>query len=239
MENQMDKLFKDKLESHSLPPSEDGWSKVEAKLSKKNNAIAWRIAAAILLMGSSAALIYWSHKSDVPQSIAIDQSKKPNNPAVTSPLKKAEPAEEAVMEKRKISKAPTIKKKPTTPSVHLPDQKEEEKTLTPSTIELQKTITVALVNENKPEEKMKSEATSSTKVASTAPKPIKLEFTLDDLTSEEKTVATGEVKNSGLKRVLELAREVKNGEGPIREMKNDLFALNFKKNKTISQQDLK
>jgi hypothetical protein len=111
----------------------------------------------------------------------------------------------------------------------------KEETSVPVVIETPKENTVALLNEKKEEENLITKATSTTTLASSTQKPIKLEFTLDDFASEEKVVATTEVKNTGLKRVLELAKEVKNGEGPVsnlREMKNELFALNFIKNKT-------
>jgi len=42
---------------------------------------------------------------------------------------------------------------------------------------------------------------------------------------------TSEEKSSGLKKVWDLAREVKNGDGLVHEIKNELFALNFKKSK--------
>ncbi len=236
MENQMDKLFKDKLESHSLPPSEEAWTKVEAKLSKKNNVIAWRIAAAVLLMGAFLSLFYWSQKSEktVQLIIAVKPSQKENKLAQAAQgnsSKKDEPLQTEVKGKEKTSNKVVGKKESSSLVAEQPTQKEEN-IKTQSIIEERKENAVAVVNETKPEEKLITQATSANKVASTTQKPIKLEFTLDNITSEEKIVATNnEVKNSGLKKVWELAREVKNGEGPIREIKNELFALNFKKNK--------
>ena len=67
MENKLDSLFKKKLEEHSLPPREDAWARVEANLPKKNNVIAWRIAAAILFAGALIAVgVFTVRKSDAP-----------------------------------------------------------------------------------------------------------------------------------------------------------------------------
>ena len=80
-------------------------------------------------------------------------------------------------------------------------------------------------------EKINSKATPPTTITSTRQKPIKLEFTLEDFSSEQPVATVNEEKSSGLKKVWDLAREVKNGDGPVHEIKNELFALNFRKNK--------
>lgn len=236
MKNQMDKLFKEKLENHTLLPSEEAWARVEAKLSKKNNVVAWRIAAAILLMGVFISLMYWQQTKEnasAPTLAETPTSKEnkaatptppANNPVAMSPTKKtSQPSSTTIYQKKAESSA----------AQHVIEQKEE--TSVTLVIETPKENAVALVNEKKEEEKIIRNATSTTTLASSTQKPIKLEFTLDDFASEENVVATTEVKNTGLKRVLELAKEVKNGEGPVndlREMKNELFAFNFIKNKT-------
>jgi len=81
------------------------------------------------------------------------------------------------------------------------------------------------------DEAMKLGQEAADYVSSKFVKPIKLEFTLEDLPSEQPVATVNEERSSGLKKVWEMAREVKNGEGPVREMKNELFALSFKKSK--------
>jgi hypothetical protein len=53
MENKLDKLFRNKLEHHSMQPPANAWEKVAAGFPKKNNipVWVWRMAAAIALMG--------------------------------------------------------------------------------------------------------------------------------------------------------------------------------------------
>ncbi len=64
MENKMDSLFKKKLENNSTVPREDAWVRVEANLPKKNNAFAWRIAAALLIAGALITLGLLSIKNN-------------------------------------------------------------------------------------------------------------------------------------------------------------------------------
>src|SRR5690349_14724044 len=53
MNNKADKLFKEKLETHTLQPSAQAWEKVESHLSKKNKMVVWvRVAAAIAVLGA-------------------------------------------------------------------------------------------------------------------------------------------------------------------------------------------
>lgn len=241
MKNQMDKLFKEKLESHSLPPSDEAWARVEAKLSKKNNVVAWRIAAAILLLGAFISVMYWQQATEKPAAptLAITPAQKENKEAATTSQDNKPAATTDTKKTSQPSVNQSIRKQHDMPvAQHIEEIEKKEESAMPVVIESQKENAVALMNEQQEEkekEKISTNATSTATIASSTQKPIKLEFTLDDFASEEKVVATTEVKNSGLKRVLELAKEVKNGEGPVndlREMKRDLFAFNFIKNKT-------
>src|SRR5260221_10566584 len=92
--DRVDQFFKNKLEDHTIAPSENAWAKVEEGLSKKNNVVLWRWAAAVLLMGALITIIY--------------QSKKENNQPVLA--EKNLPAGKAGIEKGK-SIAPTETKK--------------------------------------------------------------------------------------------------------------------------------
>ena len=86
---------------------------------------------------------------------------------------------------------------------------------------------------------LKSEATTITQTTSTSiEKPIKLEFTLEEVATDQTAVADTETKNSGLKKMWEKALQIKNGEGPVNQLlekKDELFALNFKKEKQKTQ----
>ncbi len=218
---QIDKFFKDKLDNHVIAPPDGAWAKVEASLPKKNNVVAWRLAAAIVLMGA-VITIYMSqrrteHSVPILAAKSLKQKSKESKPVVQL----TKPTEKKLMTSKTTA---GIKAAPT-------EIQKAEQSLPTEEV-------VSTLKENINEEKINTQATVIAKVASPTQKPIKLEFTLEDIPSEEVVATTNEVKNSGFKKVLELAREAKQGEGPIgglREMKNELFARNFMKGKTKNQ----
>jgi len=245
MENKIDQFFKNKLEGHNLPPSEEAWAKVEANLSKKNNVVIWRIAAAILVAGALISVIIWSQRDEKSneQIFATKKSNKDSAKEKTAP-------QISFVEKKKEVKLKNTKSSSTPPQLASPqtenktDQKENNETETPvekliaTEVEKNKSSvanafveTSAVKEASEDKEKINTKATPLTVIASTKQKPIKLEFTLDDISSEQPVATASEEKSSGLKKVWDLAREVKNGDGPVHEIKNELFALNFKKSK--------
>ena len=227
MENKVDDFFKNKLDHYVTPPPTDAWVRVEARLSKKNKALVWRAAAALLLMGLLVSVIYRLQKQEqVATPVAVVHPLVPS----TTPPKAATLTPET-------SAPATVRSAPKKPLMHSPLVAQ-----TTATIDVEKTASSFVEKENKieniaaaPMEEKKeliTDATQRTVVASTRSKPIKLEFTLDEIPSQQTAVAKGEESTSGLKKVWMLARNVKNGEGPVRDMKNEIFALNFKKKNT-------
>ncbi len=240
MENKIDQFFKERLQGHSLPPSEEAWASVEANLSKKNNVAVWRIAAAILITGALVSVIIWSqydNKSNkqilTTKKSSKDNSIKENSSPQISSIEKKD--QEKSNNKKSLNISPRLVS-PQTESKS--DQKESNenkmrslKTPTAAEVVEVKEQTVAAAQENIQNEKINSKATSPTIIASSERKPIKLEFTLDGFSSEQPVATASEEKKSGLKKVWVMAREVKNGDGPVHEIKNELFALSFKKSK--------
>lgn len=243
MENKIDQFFKDKLESHLLPPSEEAWAKVEANLSKKNNAIVWRIAAAILITGALVSIIIWSQQGSEKNQQVITENKSQKNNQIKEKSKPQISSVEKTNEiKSSPSKSPMVTSLPRSVSPHAEnksDRKEKIETEMWSVKTQTTAMSVSIVEKNKSsfaktsedKENIKQEATQPATIASTKQKPIKLEFTLEDFSPEQPVATVTEEKSTGLKKVWELAREVKNGEGPVHEMKNELFAFNFRKNK--------
>jgi len=226
MKNKIDQFFQNKLEAHKLPHGEQIWAKVEANLSKKNNLAVWRIAAAIFITGTLVWVIIWSQR-DTKNNEPLFASK--NSPKDFS-IKEKPTAKISSVERKKdeIARSKTSSTNPHSSQTNKTIFHQKE--VPPSAVET-KEIDVAMPHENIPEEKINSKATPATTIASTKQKSIKLEFTLEDITSEQPVADVSEEKSSGLKKVWDLAREVKNGDGPVRGIKNEIFALNFKKNK--------
>jgi hypothetical protein len=227
MSNKVDSIFKTKLEEHSLPPSGKAWEKLEANLSKKNKAIIWfKLAAAVALIGIFIlALLQWMDKGDTQPTLVIENS-KPKTPEVTQPetvkTQKA-PSNRVETNKSVASTTPSKKKK----------QKEEEKLSA-------KAEEPVLISEKKEEIITGNETLQKVeKVASE--KSITLVFTLPTIKSKtniEEGVAVAEEKKTALQKVVETANDIRTGDvlGDLREVKNELFALEFKKDKSKKQE---
>lgn len=224
--NRIDELFKNKLANHQVAPSADAWQKVEAGLTKKNSAWVWRLAAAFLLFGLLSGVWYlWNTNSEVQPELV----QQPNTPQKenTVPVQPEEQKQNLVAEAETKSESVTQPKKKTnktnTSASKKETQPEEEKAEEPQVVLTQ---TEVLVAENKTE-------------TATARKPIVIEFTLEPMpatvTEPAVVLASADDDKSGLQKILEKARDIKNGDselGSLRDAKNELFALDFRKDKT-------
>jgi hypothetical protein len=220
MSNRIDQLFKKKLGDHRIPPSAEAWSKIESGLSKKNNTvILWRAAAVLILCGFFInAWFYWKSTQDRIQQLVTPQEDIIYTPPKTQTLIEPEDLEEDKNQAAVINKTTqTIRKKITSPKT---DETVKESTILKET----ETELVPVLE------------TVSTETVAKAEKPIVIEFTLDPVpTSKLVAKATEVEKTNGLKKVLDKALDLKNGEGDLgslRDAKNELFALDFRKDKT-------
>src|ERR1044071_355585 len=92
MSNKLDKLFKEKLEEHSLQPTAQAWERVEAHLGKKNKMVLWvRVAAAVMLLG-------------VLTFVGINWSNSTSEEEIAKKIEKQGPVEEKVEEKNEQQK---------------------------------------------------------------------------------------------------------------------------------------
>src|SRR5882762_418315 len=89
--DRVDQFFKNKLEDHSITPSENAWTKVEAGLSKKNNTVLWRWAAAVLLMGALITIIYQSQKKENTQPVLVEKKTEEQKSPLTTPDRSKQP----------------------------------------------------------------------------------------------------------------------------------------------------
>ncbi len=250
MENKMDSLFKKKLEEHSLPPREDAWARVEATLPKKNNVIAWRIAAAILIAGALIAVgVFSLRKSD---ATTLAEKSKPTK-SIDSVSRKDAKAQSKPEEKN-LNDVKKVKPELLTNNANKKakhdvvgeEYQQQPENIAQKNSEEKNTIAKNESKENNlsdfaplREQNLKTDATTFAQTTSTPiEKPIKLEFTLEDVATDQTAVAETESKNSGLKKMWEKALQIKNGEGPVNQLlekKDELFALNFKKEKQKTQ----
>jgi len=221
----MDQLFKDKLGDHRLPPSAEAWSKVEAGLSKKNNiVILWRAAAVFVLFGLlTGAWFYWqSGQQGQPQQLVTKQSGTDNS-GLDEPLIAQHEKEENKTQVAGVEKTKDIKKVKS--KITKVTQQKISEPIPTENLLIDETELVA-DSKMKPTETLKE-----------LEKPIVIEFTLDPIPVRTLVAqAEGEnEKNNGFEKILDKARDIKNGDselGGLRDAKNELFALDFRKDKT-------
>lgn len=238
-EKQIDRLFKNKLDQHRIEPTENAWEKVEASLSKKNNMVLWRWAAAVLLTGVLLTLAYqWQKNENNNPSLAQKQIKHlspQNNSDKNIAAQETASVHEDRTHQRTVPAKPGKSSNPMMPSAQASKTtvllaKESASNKVAQKNEPMPTAEKLALPKVNEQEKIKPNATSVIQTASTQQKPIKLEFTLDDFSSEQTVATVADEKKSGFKKILDLARELKQGEGPVsnfREMKNEIFAHNF------------
>lgn len=235
MSNRMDQLFKSKLSDHALTPSAHAWSKIEAGLSKKNKfVIFWRAAAAFILCGLLVgSWIYFQSKAgNQTKQLAIENK---GGETVTEKLSKETNPNENSAEQEDTSQSLTVKKQEVVvQSKNLNTNKPQlaiiESKLTPDIDKKEK------VNEKENEILEVIELRTTTMTTVKAEKPIVIEFTLEAIPSNQTAIAKeDDIGKTQLKRIWDKALEIKNGEtelGGLRLAKNELFALEFRKDKT-------
>lgn len=223
MNNQLDNLFKNKLEGHTIEPSPKAWSRVASGLTKKNKTIIWfRAAAALMITGLAFALWFYTNKNSTsPASLA-----KTKNVSATPEKETAQQEKQPTLEITKIQKE---EKKPTinyrkTKVKEAPSQQQ----VTMKVVE-QLSINEVASNEIEIVEKPFVLEQSATPVKKSIVIVYELkaveripELDLDQL-PERKT---------GLKKVLEVANDMRTGESPLgglRQAKDEILAFNFRK----------
>lgn len=226
MSNRIDQLFKNKLGEHKVSPSAEAWTKVQSSLSKKNKLIvAWRMAAVIVLGG--VLISTWQLLNNEESGV----------PALVTTTNDIVVPEETVIEKPAKSISSVAEKKVVQAKPDTRREESESDKLIKNHILITGSIPV-----NIPEDEIEPEANITTIeplliAQSVKPeKPIVIEFTLESIAKEPITeiAQNAPAENTGLKKILEAALDIKNGDtdlGILRDTKNQLFAFDFKKNK--------
>lgn len=225
MSNKVDKLFKDKLEGDALQPSAQAWEKVEAHLGKKNKMVLWvRVAAAVTLLGVLTFVGFNWNGGGKKELVVRSQELEVRSQELGVRSRESEPVVREAQEPKEIRKQPRQNKQP--------------KLVTPMIEQQQE---VAIVPEPKLEMEpnvIETELTTQNSQATTQ-KGITLTYSLPPVKKldarQEPQVA--EQKKTGFERVIEIAKEVKNGDalGELRQAKDDIFAFDFRKDKKNKQ----
>lgn len=221
MENKLDKLFRDKLEQHSVQPSANAWEKVAAGFPKKNSTItwAWRIAAALVLMGSISILVIYSRKGEEGSTLA-KKSAKENHEQTPTETKKTEVIEDKNPELKPKAVQPkqTIAPKVVNQNV---EQLVAEKKQEPVQIQNE---TIALATETN-SQTIDLPTVTEIKTEVVQEKTLVIVYSLAPV--ESKPAVEQPVKTKPLQRVLTFAKDVKGGEtttlASVRDWKDSFF----------------
>jgi hypothetical protein len=245
MNQQPDKLFRDKLENFQRPVSSDAWNKVQANLDRKKASLLWlKIAAGVsLIVGVGWMLIMQNGSSETIATSAVNESKLKKH--AQSPAANSEPVEE-----KSEKTIPFVEVKPKT--IARQSCKNQPKTKTESGVVLDKNVDSLVNNENiQPVAVVENEksAIEETKVQA-EPKVISPEGNTLVLSADEvnqkylsKKNSEGDAtsenkKSSTLQRLLSKVSDLKHNQDPLgelRQKKNEILALNLKSEKQRNQ----
>ena len=260
---ELDKLFRDKLETMKKAPSDAAWSRVQAKMAPGHKKWTWayvKVAAAILLLITFIGFFKYSLWQEEASELATHTPPAVTPPTIQAPgIAKADEPREAQNNPPLIAKAekpshtssplvkPTVTAKDAMASHALPGetpagpgevQAQEEVEGEPPLDPLAKEID-QYEQENKTildnEEVLVASNTAEKSIEEDLATGRTLVFNIEEfdmktaVTSEEET--PDDPKKKGLKRIMNVIKSVKEGEGglaELREAKNNLLALNTK-----------
>lgn len=243
MNNRIDKFFESKLSQHAIEPDAKAWSRIAANLPKKNNAVIWfRAAAGIAIAGLALMLWFYSGTDNaIDNKLAQNASDNAKNEEVTNEV--AAKTKEILSSKEELNptknqqQPPQIAAQNNTKKRSIDKKTETDEPDTKAEMKLEeqtKAVAQLELEEIKMEQVENIDLTTSTINKTEANKPIVIVFELPEVTKKKDPfdLDLTPQKKSGIKRVLEIANDVRTGEGPIaglRQAKEEIFALNFKK----------
>jgi hypothetical protein len=248
MNQQPDKLFRDKVADLKVNVPANAWSRVEANLDKKNKDTFWlKVAASLLVVAlgvfyfvpkSQTSGMKFASKKETPKT-SMPKQNNDNSMAPSNALdKKQNEPINRVSEKRVQRSAKKLKKRELAPEKKLIEQPTSEQSIasaveTPSVESLERvTLLEEKVSSAVVAEAQNKSSHISIVITSTEANEKYLDKkSLADATSEEK-------KSSTLRKLLDTAYDLKNNQDPfgdLRQKKNEILALNFKSEKQRSQ----
>jgi hypothetical protein len=248
MNQQPDKLFREKLESLSRPAPVSAWSRVDAELNKKKDKGLWlKIAASLLVLAVAAVFLWTSPSAEQTTNRVAKNPLKTQKPV----LKKEETPEQSVTILPEKEKQPTASVKKAVAPIKK-KMKEAEPIPVLETTSQEMIAEVLLSQEEKNELTENSIASAEKEEKETVivqnitedVSGITLVYSAEEVNAkylDKKSLAqatSGEKKPSTLRKLLDKAYDLKHNQDPfgdLRQKKNEILALNFRSEKQRSQ----
>ena len=214
--NPLDKIFKDKLNDYSTSAPAGAWHRISTGISKKNSLNYRRIAAALSLLVAAGVVIAWyASKTGTRDTVAM----VPNPPLSNSQPKKKEMSAPAAVRKQSLQQRHVAK-------LVAPVKKKAPVKEAPVEVELPAEAAPAITVPQPETARVEPHASVP------AEKAIVIEYRLETVAAAQPAAK----ERSGLRKVLDFAREAKNSTplGDLRDAKDELLAFDFRKDKQKS-----
>jgi hypothetical protein len=252
MNQQPDKLFKEKLEGFSKAVPASAWNRVEAGLNKKKNNGLWLKVAASLLVLAVAAILLWpaqtrekqselTAEKNVPDKKTEPARKSESHPVQDSAITPLEEKSHQAFDSKKVRKAYS-KKQPRknllSPVTERPEEKSRVQEISITEVPKEK---IAVIEEPLIPVSLETSAATASAGEETG---VTLVYTAEEVNAkylDKKSLAeatSNEKKPSTLRKLLDKAYDLKHNQDPfadLRQKKNEILALNFKGEKQRSQ----
>ncbi len=247
MNQQPDKFFRDKLESYQPSVPANAWNRIEAGLEKKTDSKKWwvRIAAALLLLATAAIILWPSNPNDsiahTNESSAAEDSVQRH---VIAPNADDHHTPPMIATRKSHGSAPLAKTEGLR-SVAVPKEVVTEEVNRNNVATATNQNVTAQTNAASIQEPLQPSVENTTPAVAKKESSIKIVITADEsskylkknLEAEKNVVAQAtseEKKTSTLKKLLEKAEDLATNQDPlgdVRQMKDEILALNFKNEK--------
>jgi len=250
MNQQPDKLFREKLKGYQKPAPAPAWEKIAAAQPKKNDNGLWLKIAASLLLLAIATYLLWPKNDTIgtQQNILTETSKEqpgditvPQHKQDQKALTEVNVQNELIAKLEKPSSKKRTVKRTTLKEEQLPEVTIAQKTnpelaeALPIAEEINKVVPVT--------ESVETAIAEAQFTPAQATENITLVFTANEVNEylDKKALAqatSDEKKPSTLKKLLKKANDLKNNQDPfgeLRQKKNEILALNFKNEKQRGQ----
>jgi hypothetical protein len=252
MNQQPDKLFREKLAGLQKPVSAAAWNRVEAKLHKKINWKLWLNVAASLIVAAIATFLLWPKNAinNQPQQLTQEtnryKTEKLEVPADSiAVFKKTQVQEEqlATIDNKKVKELPgKVQKIETSLAQNTKTETANQKT--PEGINTMEEF----VEEKPTTSNEEISLAENSAIVTTEPQQedvgVTIVYTAEEVNEkylDKKSLAeatSDDRKPSTLRKLLKKAYDLKNNQDPfgdLRQKKNEILALNFKGEKQRSQ----
>lgn len=227
MENKLDKLFRDKLDNHSVKLSANAWERVktnarpltpEGGTTSARIAWAWRVAAALVLMGVTGWFAYTQFADQESLQLAQKLESTKEAKQLDAVTKKIKPEEKAIPTDQQ-KENPAIRKSNLIPQSVIqqtvartePEVSQEEVNVSETIVVVETAIEPMILTQPVVEPKKE--------------KPMVIVYSL---ASVEPKQSVEPVKVKPLRKVIEFAQDVKGGEvtlASVRDWKDNIFGV--------------